>query len=449
VAPYHQRLFHFGSYVVDEVREGVGYDWRHSNSQFRVKLATKGMDDAAPVATFDVARVSQVLQFGNLLVLMRDVGDNANPWDHNGQSEALIYDLTDPTQPVVRGSVSIPRRVDSYPWIYCGVGWGYWPSYYGGSWVASEAGLGLLTYEYHQQGYDQVLLFVNLTNPDSPQLVRKTVATVTYDPNNGSVIGRENVSLVSDGTRLLLNFRERVGTFTLSDGTAFAKYKYFIQRLETDLSTTEAPVNVPGRVIRAWDTGGVIRYLSTDSRFTQRLQGTNLQWVPDTRVHLLKRTSPTTAVLLDNTTLEGQQLVDMVGEGDRLFFNLRPAYWSNWGFARPAGSASATTTEQPSDELVALDLSQDRLDRKFSGKVGTYGSQLMGLSQNRLFINLPGDGVLAVNVENLSAPVGQHFARTLGYATHVVFEGNIAFIASGNFGIYELDLASPVTLVRL
>jgi hypothetical protein len=73
---------------------------------------------------------------------------------------------------------------------------------------------------------------------------------------------------------------------------------------------------------------------------------------------------------------------------------------------------------------------------------GSYDLQLMGTYQGRLFANLQGDGVLVVDVDNPAAPHGLRFVRTLGYASHIEFAGNDAYIAAGYFGVYHLDLES-------
>ena len=101
-----------------------------------------------------------------------------------------------------------------------------------------------------------------------------------------------------------------------------------------------------------------------------------------------------------------------------------------------------------SDHLVFFDTSLGKLAKKYSEATGTYNVRLMGTYRNRLFLNLPGDGVLVVDASNPSAPVGKQFVRTLGWASHIEFAGDTAFVASGNFGIYELQLDSPLVIAN-
>src|SRR5262249_43747861 len=143
----------------------------------------------------------------------------------------------------------------------------------------------------------------------------------------------------------------------------------------------------------------------------------------------LVRTSAERAQLKDSRTLTGQSVGDMVGDGDHLYLTLRPSYgyyyYYPYGVADSAGTSSEPET--PSDTLSVVNLANDKLDVRFEAAVGNWGSQLMGLYDQRLFINISGDGMLAVDVSNPDAPVGQHFLRTLGYATHIAFQGDRAY----------------------
>ncbi len=448
VAPYHQRLHRFGDYIVDEIRQGsdYGYSSQPGASEFRVKKAAKGLDEGAVVASFTVSRVQQVMQFKNLLVLFRQANDVATPY-YERKTQAIIYDLSVPTAPFKVAEADLPTQTMPYVWFGCG-GWGYYPSYYGGSWASSDLGLGLLNWTYNGSSSTQNLIFLDLSKPASPTVTTRILATQVYSPRDGyKTTGRQYVNLVSDGARLIAAFKEQVGSFDLHDGTRFAKMKYYAETFPTADLMPEKVINVPGRLIQTWEKAGERFFLSTDEKFSLVANKTNTTWVPDARLHLAKGTVPGKATLLDTLALDGLQVGDMVGDADRLFMTLRKgySYWYGYEDARDSSGAYA----QPSDELAILDLSKSRLTKTFSAPVGTYSAQLMGVHANRLFVKLSGDGVLAVDVTNLRAPVGQHFKRTLGWATHIVFAGDTAFIAAGNFGIYEMDLGSKPTIKNL
>ena len=202
-------------------------------------------------------------------------------------------------------------------------------------------------------------------------------------------------------------------------------------------------VNTPGSVTQVFESGQATRFLSVDSTYRAVTKNGYRSWYPDQRLHLLTR-SGNAARLGDTLVFAGQSMGDLVGDVNRLFLNVRPAYW--YAYVN-AGDSSSTTVYE--DTLKAVDISAGKLDVRSSSTVGTYGSQLMGLRGNRLFVNLPSDGVLVVDVSSLEAPTGMHFVRTLGWATHVAFNSTMAFIASGSFGIFEVPLEGETNITRL
>ena len=70
----------------------------------------------------------------------------------------------------------------------------------------------------------------------------------------------------------------------------------------------------------------------------------------------------------------------------------------------------------------------------------------MGANQGRLFLNLSGDGILAVDVSNPVQPTGNKFLRTLGWASSMQAFGDDLYVASGYFGLDHLSLAAPAAL---
>lgn len=454
VAPRHQRLFRFGDYLVDEIGAGDDYGsyYGQGASEFRVKRAETGADEATPVAVFSAGRVQQVLQHGTNLVVFRQIPANDAkivPWYLQNETEALIFDLKNPASPVLASAIRLPTT--SMPYVRFGCAdWGWWPGwYYGGSWAKTAKGIGMLVWEYAQYTSTQKLLFLDLSDPALPVLSQRTLASQTYDTQTGQTrAGRQYVGLVGDEHGLLATFKEKVGSFGTLDGAWFARMKYYAERFDDGTLAPQTPVNVLGRVIRSWDASGQEFFLTTDERFSYVKQNTWGSWVPESRLHLLARSAPTRATLKDTLALDGRQLGDLVGDSEKLFLTLQPNYYSGYyGVAEAADGT--TTTDTHSDTLNIIDLRAGTLNRTFSGQVGTYSAQLMGTVGDRLFVNLPGDGVLAVDVSDLGAPFGQHFLRTLGYASHMVFGNDIAFIAAGNFGIYEMNLGAPSTIKRL
>jgi hypothetical protein len=137
-----------------------------------------------------------------------------------------------------------------------------------------------------------------------------------------------------------------------------------------------------------------------------------------------------------------------------LFANAAPGYRYYFGGVGVGGgpavtdgvTRSALTADEASDRLIAFDLSGVTLDKIYDRPTGTMNVQLMGTHQGLLFMNLRGDGLLAVDVANAAKPVGRQFLRTLGWASHVVFAGTDVYVGAGYFGTYRMNLATPAVI---
>ena len=453
VAPNHSRLYKFGDYVVDEVAlGGEGNYYYQGSSEFRVKLAAPGLDEGNVVASFKATRVQQVVQFKNLLVLFRNPLDSTTqPYANNGV-EAVVVDFTDPANPVQKGAVRLPTSYMPYVWWGC-VGWGWWPYYgYGGSWAQTDKGLGLLSWSYSSTGADQNLVFLDLQDPANPAVSHRTLATQKYDSRWGYTPPTKSyLSVTGHPDGLWVNFKEKVGSFTTADGSKFAVMKSQIERYDDGALVAGPAVNIPGQAMRVSGLSGAERFLTSDEVFSYRTYPNTTQqyWMADQRLHYAVRTGTNKAQLRSTRALSGESVSDMVGDGNMLYLTLRPSYgwYYYYPYAETADAVGGTAPETPSDKLVVMNLSQDTLDERFNAPVGNWGSQLMGIYRDRLFVNIQGDGMLAVDVTNPDAPKGQHFLRTLGYASHVAFQGDTAYIAAGNFGIYEMDLGSAPSIL--
>ena len=196
---------------------------------------------------------------------------------------------------------------------------------------------------------------------------------------------------------------------------------------------------------RAYLTADYVNYTLPDG------QGGTI-WRYDTRLNLLRATSARggrpLGELRSTYRFANQYVSDLVVHGNSLFVNASPVYSYAGGVAAGGGPAraSALTNEDVSDRLVAFDLGQFDLDRVYDEATGTQGVQFMGTYRNQLFVSISGDGILAIDVSNPTHPVGKNFLRTLGWATHVVFAGDDAYVAAGYFGIYRMGLTDPTAL---
>jgi hypothetical protein len=133
-------------------------------------------------------------------------------------------------------------------------------------------------------------------------------------------------------------------------------------------------------------------------------------WTPDLRLHLLGELTVAgnaAAELLDTHRFTGVYPGGLVIDGDRLFVSASPQTFYGVGdYAPPpsAGPAVRAQTETPTDRLQIFDLSQHTLRTVYDQPTGSFGLQLMGTYQGRLFVNLQGDGVLVVDVDNPAKP---------------------------------------------
>ena len=102
---------------------------------------------------------------------------------------------------------------------------------------------------------------------------------------------------------------------------------------------------------------------------------------------------------------------------------------SGVGGASGAGADAGTTASvDTSDHLAIIDMSQGKLALTYDQPTELDNLDLMGVQQNKLFVNLQGDGILVVDVTNSSAPKWLSFHRTLGWASGIEFAGTSAYV---------------------
>jgi hypothetical protein len=436
VAPYHASLYRFGDYVVDEIHPD-GY-YSGAASEFRIKRVAAGVEDASAVASFTVGQVERVVKWKSNLLLFRTVPNTTGGW-YWSQSQLLVFDLSDPVHPKQRGSAIVTAEVPWY-WFWCGDGWwgGYWWYGQGEQWATTDRGLAFMTWKYDTTQTEQVLVALDLSNLDEP----RSTETV-LDTGKRQYLGV--VPDLLDANNVYLAYREEGSTFT-TNGWQLSTYRYYAQPFRHEAGGLVAGVatNVPGQLLRTWGQGGQRLLLTNNNRYeyVQVGQAPNTWWTwnPQPRLQLLAQ-SGDLAALQDELEMTGFEMRDLTGDGNRLFVEIDRSWWYYQQKQLAWGSES--------ERLLTFDLSNFKLEQKFTGELGTTYSQLMGLRGDRLFVNLLGDGILVVDVSRLDAPRGLAFARTLGWTTHLEFSDNLALAPAGNFGIYALDLSAPPQIAQL
>lgn len=455
VAPYLAEIFRFGDYLVEQAQLRSGSWWEPSRGavEFRVKRAGGDIEEKAPVATFVVGQAQRVVKHGDQLVVFRYVPARAAATAADGTpvaavpavSEAVVYDLANPSAPRLAARVPVPNDAFPYYFAYCG---GYFDTFwidrlfYGGtSWVDTTFGLVIGRPVYKGTAPTSVkLLFLDLRDPNAPVVTDKEIMLPASSTFAGLTIDS------SDPRSFYLAYRTSLGQATRPNGTVFTSYKDYVERLELGAAgwVQQPAINVPGRLLRIWrNTANERRLLTSDTVWTLMTDVTtgrifNASFL---RLNLLRETGTTGATvaeLLDARTFENLTLNSLVLDGERLFASGR-------------GVSYATTAGMMvdySDRLFGIDLSGGKVAVTYDQSMKTYNARLMGVYQGRLFVNLPGDGILIANVTDLAKPAGLHFARTLGYATHIAFSGDDTYVAAGYFGTSHIDLRAPAGIPK-
>jgi hypothetical protein len=450
VAPQVNEVFGFGNYLVERVERGTAYYTPDSLAEFRVKAAGADIDDAAPVATFQIGQATSAYPFKQNLIVFRAAPDPANG-PYASTTEIVVYDLSDPTHPQLASRTTGPFQTYSYWGFFCGVGlWGgYWFGN-GENTIVTDAGLAQVRMAYNTDGakattYTPHIEFLDLRNPRAPVIIDQPL-------DDRSDYGW--YSLVADPTTpsgFYLNWRDVVGQEPANDGTGvtFTRYRDYAQRWEMGPGglTSGDAINIPGPLARAWSDRGTQLFLTREWVYRTLQFPDHMEWHGDTRLNLLSQ-SGAKATLLDERTFTDTSVSSLIVEGSldgaHIYVSAQNNYYW-WGYPS-LRDANPPTWESTSDRLIALDLSARKLTSVYDQPTRTYGVQLMGLRDHHLFVSLPGDGVLLTDITNPAHPFGDRFVRTLGWASHIDFAGDSAYIASGNFGVFEIDLGAPPVL---
>jgi hypothetical protein len=164
---------------------------------------------------------------------------------------------------------------------------------------------------------------------------------------------------------------------------------------------------------------------------------------------------------LDTRSFEDTSPRSMVYDGDRIYIvsgNSYDYYYGAYpttaggtavdsasasGSGGAGGTADTAAPADTSDHLAIVDMSQGTLALTYDLPTELSGLELMGVYQNKLFVNLQGDGILVVDVASASAPKGQSFHRILGWPSGIEFAGTSAYLPAYNYGTYRIDLAAP------
>lgn len=486
MAPTDQAVYHFGNYVVEQVALPSS-DYRQTALEFRVKAAGVELEGAATLAHFNVGQVQQVIRHGNQLVMLQYYGSR----DGNGvvtyNNQALVYDLSNPLAAKAVGVVNLPADVSpygSYYRYYCG------PLGYGGGYsfsstqgmTAIDDGIVFLVqssdYQPKASGsdeyvitYKQSLALLDLRDPAHPQVSETALSLPGVGGKSAEAASVVADSMASDG--FYISYRVQIGQ-TVDETTKATLYSYanFAQRWQRKDGAwkSESAINIPGPLVRTWGNARGQRLLLTrdDVYSSKAVEGGGWQWIDTVTLNLLEAAASnggTRALRLDARAFTDTTPKSLVYDGERIYMVLSnmPYYWGNGGGAIsvPAGAArtggavqggseaddtGAGTAVDTSDRLSIIDTAQGKLGSIYEQSTLLTNVDLMAAQQNRLFVNLQGDGILVVDVTNGAAPKAVSFYRTLGWASGFELAGTSAYVPAGSYGTYRLDLSAAGNL---
>jgi hypothetical protein len=444
LAPYYREIYRFGDYLLEHVEPE--YASSNRSHEFRVRKAADGAA-AVTVASFTLGQVQRTVKVGNNLVVVGSVSRQTDAgW--TTENPILVFDLSTPTAPKRAAQMVLSPSV-TLPSYYYYSGWCPWSGYWSDSsnrWISTDTSLVMLQSAWlsASSSYQVSLVTLDLSDPTAPQLTTQQAfagAKSSYD-----------YALVPDGvdvSTFYLVGRTDVGQVTHAD-FSFAQYRYWAQRWQSVSGklTSAETVNLPGPLVgTSTGSDGKRLFLTRDGQYT-RITRTTRNWVDhhyqyDVRLALLREVGSESGVLAELVgarTLPGVSLTALVRDGSTVLASTRP-YFDSYSAANSAAADLA------SDHLVIFDLSADRLDLAYDQPINAYDVRIMAAQKGRVFMNLPGDGIVVVDTAQPTLPKPIRFLRTLGYATHLESFGDDVYVASGYFGLEHMSLTEAPTIL--
>jgi len=396
IAPYVQSVHIMGEYVVERITLG---NYAQYYNEFRVKKLEQGknIDDAPIVTSFSVGAIKSVVQWKQFLVLF-------------APNFAYLYDFTNPAQPRLRRKIPILGNMHPIYSFYLGHQAHVYRNSNGlRNWLVTDTGLVVVQgyYNANTRRTESKLHIFDFQKPDQPtqkvvDLPRPNGLSGYYlmpvDNNQFYVVARLHHRTSSgtsvSGTGQLWSYRFnrwQAGASTQFNGLPVASYK--------EGQFLRVVVHNPTQknlMLFALDGGGFKATLTATQAFTD--------WAlveiafSNKKLYIHKMLHNQSQLYKTNQGLRGQRFLDI------------------------------------------FDLSKSKFQALSSGNTRTPNMNLMGIHNQKLFIQIPREGLLIVDTQQPTQPRGTHFQRTLGWSRNIIFQGNKAMVAAGHFGVYQMDL---------
>jgi hypothetical protein len=491
----------FGSYGARLKYDVDYYSWWGANAtqlpdnQLQIISLADDPDTATPIATVSLPARAQLFQVGNLAVAVTTTYvENSNPAQY--ASEVRVFDLTDPTAPQERGSLTTDTIQPSYGYGYGWYGdcWDCGRYWYYGSLEAQVAGNALV---FPARQYDSELLgteHVCYTYPED-------YSSTCWDAN-GIEVGCNYLSGTITCSRLnggAETCQGEIQRCTWGDDNQWScvgidqgsvalqtycydqekrRYWSYLQLSALDLSDPDAPVmgdtlSMPqtedDTSMLASGTGVYVTYrvpisIPGDARQYVRYYFKKIDYASPQQPAVGPSINiPGELMLVDGSTIYtrdfvwGQNIVEsalnrLAVVGGHAYLQARRRFvdqdvqtmmLDGAGHALVSHSLSwyvDNTTAAAGTRLSILDLVGSDFPKLSEIPVDSWAS-LREAKVGRALFTVPA-GILVINVQNATAPYPQAYFALQGWPTRLVVANNDIFMPAGSYGMYRFDIDS-------
>tara|TARA_B100000609_G_scaffold184920_1_gene168267 strand:+ start:4799 stop:8083 length:3285 start_codon:yes stop_codon:yes gene_type:complete len=432
---YAAGTYSFGKYVV----EHVSYSKKKDNNLFRIKRQAKGgMESWPEIASFQMGRVFGVVKWKQYLVIARAILDwdrserYRYPYYKRDMTEFLVYDMRDPSKPKRVSSTKIEYRYGSFYSRYglscptCSDARSL--NTYGNtsiSWQTTAHGLVHLqsSYRYsinYRYKFDYKVLTLDLRTPSKPVL-KELVASKGSDTTYLGLVKQSDTSFwletrLTKGqeteTSIVQEHRHYITSLTFGSGDA----------------VIGTPVNVPGYFVHTHQSGKKTYLYTWDNQAQPDCPADRHGYCPPkVRLIRLELTGDKAFARQWHTLKELPEKLVFRGES-MVYLSLHGEY-DKWGYHANPRLHLAVFGEDGFVSLKDFALPFTRMD-------------LLGMKGNHLMADI-GDGLMIFNLAKMSAPEPTHFLRLRGYNGHVSFMNDNVLVSDGQYGVFQLSLATP------
>jgi hypothetical protein len=355
-----------------------------------------------PDAATPVARLPLAAQSARLFTDGDVVWALATDWQSDGSLRAV--DVSIPTEPRWRGSVTVPRGAGEGGWWWSGmsdaVRVGHFLAVHQRTWWCGSS-------------CEPKVFVFDLSDPDAPRLA----ASIAIP--GASWLG----GLVASGSSVWAVHHEWVDTGT------WDRVRFFADRIDLSGATPQltASVNIPGMLMAATDDGRLYTWETVWPQHGDIASGARVisptAAQPTTWLHALALTPRGTASLVASLEIRGY------ASGFALDGGLAYGLVTDWG---------APWTE-PRTELVAARL--DPLSVVSTQSIGRGWANLVGVTGGKLFLQSgwPAQELLVYG----TGPTGPAFEQAVpapGWPSDIAVADGKAYVATGSYGVAVIPL---------